>query len=237
MDFYIVTAFPNMFQGVFGESILKRAQDAHKTTLQLFDLRDFTADKHRTVDDYPFGGGPGMILKPEPIFLCVEHIIREYTLESPRIILTSATGRTFRQDYANEIAQNSVGPIIIICGHYKGVDERVRAHLITEEISIGDYILTGGELAAMVIVDAVVRLLPGVLGDLDSALGDSFQTGLLDCPYYTRPRDFRDMETPEVLMSGNHAEIEKWRKEMSVKITKKNRPDLLKKMKTTIDKP
>ncbi|MFQ5628802.1 MAG: tRNA (guanosine(37)-N1)-methyltransferase TrmD [bacterium] len=229
MEFYIVSAFPGMFQCVFGESILKRAQETGKVLIKLFDLRDFSFDKHKTVDDYPFGGGPGMILKAEPIFLCVEHIIREHELENPRIILTSAAGRTFDQNYANELADQTSQPIIIICGHYKGVDERVRTHLITEEISIGDYVLTGGELAAMVIVDAVVRLLPGVIGDLDSALGDSFQTGLLDCSHYTRPADFRGMKVPEVLLSGNHAKIDEWRKEMALQMTKKHRPDLLKK--------
>jgi len=230
MEFYIVTAFPDMFHGVFGESILKRAQETGKVLFKLFDLRKFSSDKHKTVDDYPFGGGPGMILKPEPIFLCVEHIIREHALENPRIILASAAGRTLDQGYANELAAQTARPIIIICGHYKGVDERVRIHLVTEEISIGDYILTGGELAAMVIIDAVVRLLPGVIGDLDSALSDSFQTGLLDSPYYTRPADFRGMKVPDVLLSGNHAKIDEWRKEMALQMTRKHRPDLLKKI-------
>lgn len=229
MEFYIVTAFPKMFAGVFGESILKRAQDAGKVRLEVFDLRDFTNDRHRTVDDYPFGGGPGMILKPEPIFLCVEHTIRTHRLENPRIVLTSATGRKFDQAYAKALAQQADRPIILICGHYKGVDERVREALVTEEISIGDYILTGGELAAMVIVDAVTRLLPGVIGDLESALGDSFQNALLDCPHYTRPREFRGMKVPDILLSGDHAKIAAWRQQMALELTKKHRPDLLEK--------
>lgn len=231
MEIYIVTAFPKMFDSVLGESIVKRAQENGKVTITLFDLRDFSADKHKTVDDYPFGGGPGMILKPEPIFECVEHIIRTHKLQQPRIVLTAATGRQFDQQYANVLAAESLRPIILICGHYKGVDERVRAHLVTEEISIGDYILTGGELAAMVIIDAVVRLLPGVIGDMDSALGDSFQSGLLDCPYYTRPRVFRGLKVPDILLSGNHAKIEAWRKEAALQHTAKRRPDLLQKKK------
>ncbi|MCA9741181.1 MAG: tRNA (guanosine(37)-N1)-methyltransferase TrmD [Deferribacteres bacterium] len=231
MEFFIVSAFPDMFHGVLGESIIKRARESDKVAVTLFDLRNFSTDKHKTVDDYPFGGGPGMILKPEPIFDCVEHIVREFQLQQPRIVLTSATGRKFDQQYANELAAADARPMILICGHYKGVDERVREHLITEEISIGDYILTGGELAAMVIIDAVVRLLPGVIGDFDSALGDSFQTETLDCPHYTRPREYRGMEVPDVLLSGNHAKIEAWRRETALQLTMKHRPDLLQKMK------
>ena len=169
-----------------------------------------------------------MILKPEPIFLCVEHILQKYPLHEPRIILTTPAGRVFDQTYANEMAADN-RDLIIICGHYKGVDERVREHLVTEEISIGDFILTGGEIPAMAIVDAVVRLLPGVLGDFDSAASDSFQTGFLDHPHYTRPRDFRGMKVPEVLLSGNHAKIEEWRREMALKLTRERRRDLLEK--------
>ncbi len=227
-QFHVVTAFPNMFKGVFGESILKRAQDKDLAVIEVHDLRDFTFDKHKTVDDYPFGGGSGMILKPEPIFLCVEHILQKYPLHEPRIILTTPAGRVFDQTYANEMAADN-RDLIIICGHYKGVDERVREHLVTEEISIGDFILTGGEIPAMAIVDAVVRLLPGVLGDFDSAASDSFQTGFLDHPHYTRPRDFRGMKVPEVLLSGNHAKIEEWRREMALKLTRERRRDLLEK--------
>ncbi len=225
-QFHVVTAFPKMFEGVFGESILKRAQNKGLARIVIHDLRDFTSDKHKTVDDYPFGGGSGMILKPEPIFLCVENILKRFKLSNPRIILTSPAGKVYDQKYANVLAQDQ-RDLIIICGHYKGVDERVREHLITEEISIGDYILTGGEIPAMVIVDSVVRLLPGVLGDFDSAASDSFQTGYLDHPHYTRPREFRGMKVPEVLLSGNHARIEAWRKEMALKLTRERRKDLL----------
>ena len=227
MNIYIVSAFPNMFSGVLSESILKRAQEARKVRFEVIDLRDFTQDKHKTVDDYPFGGGPGMILKPEPIFRAVEHIAETEKLDNPRIILTSAAGRRFDQAYANQLAAEPERPMIIICGHYKGVDERVRAFLVTEEISIGDYILTGGELAALVIVDAVVRLIPGVISDPESALGDSFQSPLLDCPYYTRPREFRGMKVPDILLSGDHAKIAAWRREKAVEMTRKHRPDLL----------
>ncbi|RME01155.1 MAG: tRNA (guanosine(37)-N1)-methyltransferase TrmD [Calditrichaeota bacterium] len=220
--FHIVTAFPNMFTHIFGESILKRAQDKQIAKIEVHDLRAFTSDKHKTVDDYPFGGGAGMILKPEPIFLCVENIIQKYELQNPRIILTSPAGKVFDQNYANHLAGDE-RPIIIICGHYKGVDERVRQYLVNEEISIGDYILTGGELPAMVIIDAVVRLLPGVLGDFESAASDSFQTGMLDHPHYTRPRDFRGMKVPDILLSGNHAKIDAWRKEMAQKRTEERR--------------
>ena len=226
-QFHVVTAFPNMFDAVFGESILKRAQDKKIAEIAVHDLRQFTFDKHKTVDDYPFGGGAGMILKPEPIFLCVENVIEKYQLHEPRIILTTPAGRVFNQKYANELAEDDRS-LIIICGHYKGVDERVREHLVTEEISIGDYILTGGEIPAMVIVDAVVRLLPGVLGDFDSAASDSFQTGQLDHPHYTRPREFRGLKVPDILLSGNHGKIEAWRKEMARKITKERRKDLTK---------
>ncbi len=225
-QFHVVTAFPEMFAGVFGESILKRAQEKGVAVIAVHDLRDFTFDKHKTVDDYPFGGGSGMILKPEPIFLCVEDILEKNELRNPRIILTTPAGRKFDQHYANEMAADE-RDVVIICGHYKGVDERVREHLATEEISIGDYVLTGGEIPAMVIVDAVVRLLPGVIGDFDSAAGDSFQSGLLDHPHYTRPRDFRGMKVPEVLLSGDHARIEQWRKEMALKFTRARRQDLL----------
>lgn len=231
MKIFIVTAFPNMFPGMLGESILKRAREKEIVRIDVYDLRDFTQDKHKTVDDYPYGGGPGMILKPQPIFDCVAHICNQQHLQQPRIILTSATGRRFDQDYAISLAEANDEAIIIICGHYKGVDERVREFLATEELSIGDYILTGGELAAMVITDAVVRLLPGVLGDFDSATGDSFHSGLLDYPHYTRPSDFRGMKVPDILLSGHHANIEAWRREQALALTKKRRADLLKKKK------
>jgi tRNA (guanine37-N1)-methyltransferase len=228
MKIFIITAFPNLFKGPVEESILKRALDKEIVQIKIVDLRDFTTDKHKQVDDYPYGGGPGMVLKPEPFFRAVDHVKGEETLANPKILLMSPQGETYTQKKAKELALEQ--ELIILCGHYKGIDERVSEYLATEEISIGDYILTGGELAAMVVVDSVVRLLPGVLGDFDSAKTDSFEQGMLDCPYYTRPENFRGMKVPEVLLSGNHAAIEKWRREKSLERTKKRRKDLLKKI-------
>jgi tRNA (guanine37-N1)-methyltransferase len=225
MQFHVVTGFPKLFEGPLTESIIKRASARKLVEIFLHDLRDYTADKHRSIDDYPFGGGPGMILKPDPIFTCVEHIQKEFQLEASRVILTSPQGETFTQNKANELAQERA--VIFICGHYKGVDERVREHLATEELSLGDYVLTGGELPAMVVMDAVIRLLPGVLGDIDSAAGDSFQTNLLDHPHYTRPEVFRDHRVPEILISGHHGQIAAWRKAAAEARTRERRADLL----------
>lgn len=228
MKIFIVTAFPDLFKSPFEESIIRRAQEKKIVQIEIVDLRDFTTDKHRQVDDYPYGGGPGMVLKPEPFFRAVDYINSEENLSKPKILLMSPQGETLTQDKAKELAQEQ--DLILLCGHYKGVDERVSEYLASEEVSIGDYILTGGELAAMVVVDSVVRLLPGVIGDYDSAKTDSFEQGILDCPYYTRPENFRGMKVPEVLLSGNHAAIEKWRREKSLERTKKRRDDLLKKV-------
>ncbi len=211
MNFHIISAFPCVFPGFLNESMLKRAEEAGVAHYYLHNLRDYAHDRHRTIDDYPYGGGPGMILKPDPVFRAVEDIISNFQPENPRIILTSATGRFFDQTYANEIAANVDETLIIICGHYKGVDERVRSHLATEEICIGPFVLTGGELPALILVDSLVRLLPDVLGDFDSAAGDSFQTKLLDCAYFTRPQDFRGISVPDVLLSGHHEKIKSWR--------------------------
>lgn len=207
------------------ESIIKRAVEKEIVSIKILDLRDFTIDKHKQVDDYPYGGGAGMILKPEPFFRAVEHIKTQEILENPKVILMTPQGRSYTQDQAKSLARES--DLIFLCGHYKGIDERVREYLVTEEISIGDYVLTGGELAAAVVIDSVVRLLPGAIGDFDSALSDSFENGLLDCPYYTRPEDYGGMKVPQVLLSGHHAEIEKWRKDKSLERTKIRRPDLL----------
>ena len=225
----VVTAFPNMVTPVFEESILKRAKEKGAVSFHVWDLRAFTTDKHKTVDDYPYGGGPGMILKPEPIFKAVNAIQGETSTEAPRIILMTPQGERFSQQKARDYAAED--HLVFLCGHYRGVDERVVEALVTDEISIGDYILTGGELAACVVVDAVVRLLPGVLGDFDSAEGDSFQNDRLDHPHYTRPEVFRDMQVPEVLLSGHHARVEAWRKEQSDKRTRERRPDLFKESK------
>jgi tRNA (guanine37-N1)-methyltransferase len=217
----VLTLFPAMFAGPLDESIVQRARENGALDLAVHNLRDYTHDRHKTVDDRPFGGGPGMLLKPEPIFEAVEKLGREST----RVILLSPAGRPFNQAIARELAGQS--HLLLICGSYEGFDERVREHLADDELSIGDYILTNGALPAMVIIDAVTRLLPGVLGDDESSLDESFSRDLLEYPHYTRPADFRGMKVPEVLLSGNHAEIAKWRAEQARLRTKERRPDLL----------
>jgi tRNA (guanine37-N1)-methyltransferase len=227
MKIHVVTAFPKFFESPLGESMIKRACEREIVRIHVHDLRDFTTDKHRSVDDYPYGGGPGMIMKPEPFFACVEHIRTQDDLAEAPVILLSPQGEKFSQAKANALAQKPA--LIFLCGHYKGIDERVHLYLATEEISIGDYVLTGGELPALVVIDAVVRLFPGVLGDLDSAIGDSFQAGLLDYPHYTRPEEFRGYRVPEVLLSGHHARIAAWRREQAEARTRERRADLLQK--------
>ena len=222
----MVTPFPEMLNDFFGSSILKRAQEKKIVRINVWDLRGFTSDKHKTVDDYPYGGGPGMILKPEPIFRAVDAIRDETNGSSPKIILMSPQGETYKQKKAQALAEEE--HLVFLCGHYRGVDERVIEALVTEEISIGDYILTGGELAAAVVIDSVARLIPGVLGDSDSAEGDSFSKGRLDHPHYTRPAEFRGMRVPDVLLSGHHEKIDTWREERANKETVAKRPDLLK---------
>ncbi|WP_088547339.1 tRNA (guanosine(37)-N1)-methyltransferase TrmD [Paenibacillus aquistagni] len=240
----VLTLFPEMCEGVFSSSIMGRARDKGIVELNALNFRPFSTNKHSTVDDYPYGGGGGMVLKPEPIFAAVEHVMAEAdchaasketegesegsTVSSrskPRVILMCPQGETFTQKKAEELAKEE--HLIFICGHYEGYDERIREHLVTDELSIGDYVLTGGELPAMTIADAVVRLLPGVLGNETSAVTDSFSTGLLEYPHYTRPVDFRGWSVPDVLMSGHHANIEAWRREQSLKRTFMRRPDLL----------
>jgi len=221
MKIAVLTLFPGMFAGPLDESIVKRARDAGLLELTLHNLRDYAHDRHRTVDDRPFGGGPGMLLKPEPLFEAVEKLARETT----RVILLSPSGRTFNQAIARELAQ--LDNLLLISGHYEGFDERVREQLADDELSIGDYVLTNGALPAMVIVDAVTRLLPGALGDDTSSHEESFSHGLLEYPQYTRPAEFRGMKVPEVLLSGNHAQIAKWRAEQANARTKERRPDLL----------
>ena len=211
-----------MFAGPLDESIVKRAREAGLLDLKIHQLRDYTHDRHKTVDDRPFGGGPGMLLKPEPIFEAVEHIARENT----RVILMSPSGRPFTQAIARELAQ--ADDLLIVTGHYEGFDERIRQELADDELSIGDYVLTNGALPAMVVVDAVTRLLPGVLGDDDSSKDESFSHGYLEYPQWTRPAEFRGMKVPDVLLSGNHAEIAKWRVEQAKRLTEERRPDLLK---------
>jgi tRNA (guanine37-N1)-methyltransferase len=221
----IVTLFPEICRGPLSESIMKRAQENRIVELHIHNLRDWTTDKHHVVDDSPFGGGQGMVMKPEPIYAAVGDLKSQIANRKPQILLMSPAGRRLDQQMAQQLSQES--HLIIISGHYEGVDHRVIEHLIDLEISIGDYVLTNGGIAAVVLVDSIVRLLPGTLGHEQSAADDSFSNGLLEAPQYTRPADFRDWKVPEVLLSGNHAEIAKWRKEQAIKRTRENRPDLL----------
>lgn len=229
MIFHVLTIFPEFFQGPFEHGVIARAREAGILEIRVHNLRDWTSDRHKTVDDRPFGGAEGMLLKPEPVFRAVESIWPERTAER-RVVLLSAQGRLFDQEMANRLGR--VPELLLICGRYEGVDERVAEHLADEEVSIGNYVLSGGELAAAVIVDAVARLLPGVLGNSDSAVFESFQDeghggGLLDCPQYTRPADFRGWKVPEVLLGGNHEEIRRWRRQAALEKTARLRPDLL----------
>ncbi|MHA6251317.1 tRNA (guanosine(37)-N1)-methyltransferase TrmD [Oceanobacillus sp. CAU 1775] len=224
MHIDILTLFPEMIDGVFQSSILKKAREKNKFSYNLVNFRDFSANKHQKVDDYPYGGGAGMVLTAQPVFDAVESLTKDKETP-PRVVLMCPQGEPYTQKKAEELAKEE--HLIFICGHYEGYDERIRTGLVTDEISIGDYVLTGGELGAMVVVDSVVRLIPDVLGNEDSAPQDSFSTGLLEHPHYTRPAEFRGMKVPEVLMSGNHAHIDKWRKTESLKRTIERRPDLL----------
>ena len=239
----ILTLFPDICRAPLGESIMKRAQENGIIDLRILNLRDWTTDKHHIVDDAPFGGGQGMVMKPEPIFAAVEELcgakektaniqrpaleVQQSKIENgkPKVIVMSPAGRRFDQQMATELSRES--HLVIICGHYEGIDHRVIEHLVDLEISIGDYVLTNGAIAAVVFVDAIVRLLPGVLGHEQSAADDSFKDGLLEAPQYTRPAEFRGWKVPQVLVSGNHAEIAKWREEQAMKRTRENRPDLL----------
>ncbi len=253
MKIDVLTLFPELFEVGLRTSILGRATALGILNVSLVNFRDFSTDKHHTVDDYPFGGGAGMVLKPEPIFRAVESILLEDShghvtgshsdtaygssvpdsVSAPCVILLSPQGQVFNQSVARELAQSS--RLILICGHYEGFDERIREHLVTHEISIGDYVLTGGELAAMVVIDAVARLLPGVLGNNESAEVDSFSDGLLEYPQYTRPCDFRGWKVPTVLMSGHHTNVKLWRRRQSILRTLVRRPDLLKLANLTAD--
>jgi len=224
VKFDIVTIFPRMFDGPTREGILGRAIERGLVDLRVVDLREFTDDRHRTVDDVAYGGGPGMVLKPAPLFRAVEHI-RESRGEPAAVVLTSPQGKPFTQADAQRLSR--AGHVVVLCGRYEGVDERVRDHVATEELSIGDYVLTGGELPALVVLDAVVRLLPGAVGDEQSVECDSFTRGLLDYPHYTRPAEFRGFTVPDVLLSGHHEQVRRWRKRQAVARTLARRPDLL----------
>ena len=226
MIFHVVTIFPDFFQGPFAQGVIAKAVEAGIVQIRIHDLRSWTYDRHRTVDDRPFGGGEGMLLKPGPIFEAVESIWPSRTPEQ-RIVLLSAQGKRFDQAAARRLSHYP--ELLLICGRYEGVDERVAEHLADEELSIGDFVLSGGELAAAMIIDCVARLLPGVLGNEDSAVRESFtEEGLLDCPQYTRPADFRGWKAPDALMGGNHEAIRRWREQAAREKTARNRPDLLK---------
>ncbi len=223
MKIDVVTGFPRLLAGPLSESILKRAQDKGLVEIAVHDLRDYTTDRHRTIDDAPYGGGAGMVLKPEPLAACIEALQKERRADE--VIYLSPDGEQFSQRMANELSLRE--QFILLCGHYKGIDERIRSLYVTREISIGDYVLTGGELPALVVIDALVRLLPGVLNDGESLLTDSFQNDLLGAPSYTRPVDFRGLRVPEVLLSGNHEEIARWRAAEQQERTMRRRKDLL----------
>lgn len=226
MNIDVLTLFPEMFSGVFGQSILKKGAENNAVQYNVLNFREFADNKHKTVDDYPYGGGAGMVLKPQPIFDAVTHLQERAKKDKPpRVILMCPQGERYTQRKAEELAKED--HLIFICGHYEGYDERIREHLVTEEISIGDFVLTGGELGAMVVIDSVVRLLPGVLGNEESHMRDSFSTGVLEHPHYTRPADFRGMKVPDVLISGNHRYIDEWRAKESLRRTYQRRPDLL----------
>ncbi len=223
MHIDIITIFPGMFQGPFQESMIKRAVEKGLAKINIIDLRDYTEGRHRQVDDYPYGGGKGMVIKPEPLFAAVEHLTSGTPGEDFRVVLLSPQGKVFKQEVAMDLSREE--HIILICGHYEGVDERVRKHLVHEEISIGDYILTGGEIPAMVITDAIIRLLPGFLPE-ETINEESFSEGLLEYPHYTRPPVFRGFSVPEILLSGHHALIKEWRRQQAVEKTYQQRPDL-----------
>jgi tRNA (guanine37-N1)-methyltransferase len=223
MKIDVLTLFPEMFDGVFGSSILKKAEEKKAVSYNVVNFREYADNKHKTVDDYPYGGGAGMVLKPQPIFDAVTQLAEDSETK-PKVILLCPQGERHSQRKAEELAKED--HLIFICGHYEGYDERIREHLVTDEISIGDFILTGGELGAMVVIDSIVRLLPEVLGNEESHMKDSFSTGLLEHPHYTRPADFRGMKVPDVIISGNHKLVEEWRIKESLRRTWERRPDL-----------
>jgi len=228
MKIDLITIFPGILEGPFKESMIKKAIDQGFVEINLVDLRSYTHDQHRQVDDYPYGGGRGMVLKPEPLFEAIEDLKEKSEFDSPWVVLLTPQGEVFKQEIAYRLAKKE--HLILVCGRYEGVDERVRTKLIDQEISIGDYVITGGELPAAVLIDAVVRLLPGFL-DEEASTNESFNESLLEHPHYTRPAEYRGMEVPPILMSGNHAAIERWRREQSVRRTYERRPDLLRQAK------
>ena len=227
MRFHIMTLFPDMINSYIGESIIKRAIEKQIIDVHVYNIRDFTKNKHKKVDDYPFGGGAGMLMTPQPIYDTYMHIINKYGIQNPTVIYLTPKGKTYNQGIVKQMCLKE--DIILLCGHYEGIDQRIIDLIVTDEISIGDFVLTGGELPALMLVDSIARLVPGVLSQDESFEDESFENNLLEYPHYTRPRTFMDMDVPQVLLSGNHKKIEEWRKEESLKLTKKRRIDLYKK--------
>ncbi len=226
MRFHVMTLFPEVFKGYVNQSIIKRAMEKNLVEIYLYNIRDFSQNKHKKVDDYPFGGGAGMVMTPQPIYDTYKYIIDTFHIEDPTVIYLTPKGKVYNQNIAEDFSKKE--DIILLCGHYEGIDERIIELIVTHEISIGDYVLTGGELPALILIDSMARLIPGVLGQEESFMEESFKDNLLEYPHYTRPREFMDKEVPYVLLSGNHKNIDLWRREQSIEITLKRRPELLK---------
>ena len=227
MRFHIMTLFPDIFTSYMNESIMKRAVEKEIIEVHVYNIRDYSENKHKKVDDYPFGGGAGMVMTPQPIYDTYRHIIDEFDITDPKVIYLTPKGRVFKQHIAEELSTDE--DVILLCGHYEGVDQRIIDLIVTDEISIGDYVLTGGELPALIMIDAISRLIPGVLNQNESFEEESFKDDLLEYPHYTRPREFEGLKVPDVLLSGNHKNIDEWRNSESIKITKERREDLYKK--------
>lgn len=227
MRFHIMTLFPEIFNSYMNESIMKRAVEKGIIEVNIYNIRDFSTNKHKKVDDYPFGGGAGMVMTPQPIYDTYKHIIDKFDIKDPRVVYLTPKGKVHNQNIASEMS--TFEDVILLCGHYEGIDQRIIDSIVTDEISIGDYVLTGGELPALILIDSISRLIPGVLSQTESFEEESFKDDLLEYPHYTRPREFMGMEVPEVLLSGNHKKIDEWRHEKSIEITKERRPDLYKK--------
>lgn len=227
MRFHIMTLFPEIFNSYMNESIMKRAVEKGIIEVNIYNIRDFSTNKHKKVDDYPFGGGAGMVMTPQPIYDTYKHIIDKFDIKDPRVVYLTPKGKVHSQNIASEMS--TFEDVILLCGHYEGIDQRIIDSIVTDEISIGDYVLTGGELPALILIDSISRLIPGVLSQNESFEEESFKDDLLEYPHYTRPREFMGMEVPEVLLSGNHKKIDEWRHEKSIEITKERRPDLYKK--------
>ena len=227
MRFHIMTLFPEIFNSYMNESIMKRAVEKGIIEVNIYNIRDFSTNKHKKVDDYPFGGGAGMVMTPQPIYDTYKHIIDKFDIKDPRVVYLTPKGKVHNQNIASEMS--TFEDVILLCGHYEGIDQRIIDSIVTDEISIGDYVLTGGELPALILIDSISRLIPGVLSKNESFEEESFKDDLLEYPHYTRPREFMGMEVPEVLLSGNHKKIDEWRHEKSIEITKERRPDLYKK--------